>query len=148
MIVKALTKDIENIENCGRISLPIFYKKTMLEDMIKDENFIIYVSYKDNIFQGYIIAEKGNNCLNIHINSLAVLPEQREKNVGTQLISKIKNLSKYYISLNVQASNLKAIRFYRNHGFFKVKELKNYYSDLNCNNAFHMLYFPLSYFKD
>ena len=73
--------------------------------------------------------------------SIAVLPEFRQKSIGTHLINYIKDNCNYSkITLYVQQSNNNAIKFYEKNLFSQTKLLKNYYENLDCKDAFLYTY--------
>jgi len=140
MLIKLINEnDIQNVENCGKESLPIYYCKSDLLMLIYDKNYILYMALDNkNNFCGFMIS---NICKNrVHIMSIAVYEKFRNLNVGTSLINHLKkNFTENIITLNVQQSNKNAINFYKKNNFFIVKELKKYYSNLDCNDAYQML---------
>ena len=140
MIIELINKDdLNDIENCGSVSLPIYYNKSELKILLYDTNFIIYKAVIDNMFCGFVIGKISDNRL--HIMSFAVYPHFRRLKVGTNLIYKIKEIYKnYQITLNVQNTNIDAINFYLNNNFINIKLVKNYYSNLINKDAFLMLY--------
>jgi ribosomal protein S18 acetylase RimI-like enzyme len=132
--------DIKVIEQHGNKSLPIYYKKSDLEIIINNNNFISYKIINNEVIMGFIICEIYSN-KKIHIMSLAILPEYRRLSLGTNLIDFIKNKYKdYFITLNVQQSNTNAINFYKKNNFTILSEIKNYYHNLESKDAFHMIY--------
>lgn len=140
MIIELINKDdFDDIEHCGSVSLPIYYNKSELKNLLYNTNFIIYKAVIDNMFSGFIIGKISDNRL--HIMSFAVYPHFRRLNIGTSLINKIKDIYKnYQITLNVQNTNINAINFYLNNYFINIRLVKNYYSDLVNKDAFLMLY--------
>lgn len=132
--------DIEEIEKCGKESLPIYYNKSDLLNLIYDKNYIIFKCMDTKNINGFLVANILTN--RVHIMSIAVYKEFRRLNCGTNIINFLKNKFKgFYITLNVQQSNENAIKFYKKNGFVIIKKLLNYYSDLECNDAYQMLYF-------
>lgn len=67
-----------------------------------------------------------------HINNLAVLPELRNRGLGTQLlegvIAEAAHLGAAELTLEVRASNTPALQLYQGAGFTQVGERKNYYT--------------------
>ena len=142
MLIKIATiDDIPEIVNCGRISLPIYYAKDDLLEIINKDDYKILIAENDTKFYGYIIFKINLDKKNIHINSIAINPNFRRVKIGTQLINQIKiNYINYNITLYVQSSNLNAITFYKNNSFKIIDEVIGYYSNLICNDAYIMTY--------
>jgi ribosomal-protein-alanine N-acetyltransferase len=67
-----------------------------------------------------------------HINNLAVLPELRERGLGTHLLAAIieeaAHLGAELMTLEVRQSNTPALRLYARSGFRQEGVRKNYYS--------------------
>lgn len=67
-----------------------------------------------------------------HINNLAVLPELRNRGLGTQLlegvIAEAAHLGAAELTLEVRESNTPALQLYQGAGFTQVGERKNYYT--------------------
>jgi [ribosomal protein S18]-alanine N-acetyltransferase len=64
----------------------------------------------------------------IHIKSIAVHPNYRNKGIAKALIKEVMNLKKD-IYLEVRVSNEIAIKLYENLGFKKIKTIKKFYSN-------------------
>ncbi len=64
----------------------------------------------------------------IHIKSIAVHPNYRNRGIGKALIKEIVKLGKD-IYLEVKVSNENAIRLYEGLGFKKIQVLKSFYSN-------------------
>ena len=135
--------DLKKIENIGNKCLPIYYKIYDLLELSESSNYIMLKAVLNNKTAGFIIAETICNLLQseyVHIMSIAVLPEFRQKSIGTHLINYIKDNCNYSkITLYVQQSNNNAIKFYEKNLFSQTKLLKNYYENLNCKDAFLQL---------
>jgi|SRR3972149_3743584 len=67
------------------------------------------------------------------IFSLAVLPEYRNRMIGSalleEIISILREMKAAEIVLEVRSGNLKARKFYETHGFYKTGIQKGYYND-------------------
>ena len=85
--------DLEEIKNIGKLSLPIYYNNDSLKDVIKNNNYDILVAKKTDKILGFAITSITEDD-NIHIMSLACLPNFRRKNIGSKLIKKIKKKKK------------------------------------------------------
>lgn len=91
----------------------------------------------------YLVAQEGGRLLGFagihiifdegHITNVAVTADRRGEGIGERLVSSIlqyaANLGVRYATLEVRASNEKAIRLYRQHGFQAVHTRKKYYED-------------------
>ena len=132
--------DLEEIKNIGKLSLPIYYNNDSLKDVIKNNNYDILVAKKTDKILGFAITSITEDD-NIHIMSLACLPNFRRKNIGSKLIKKIKKKNKEkLITLYVQSSNNIAIEFYKKNKFIEIDYVKNYYNNLDDNNAYLFSY--------
>ena len=141
MLIKiAKINDISEIVNCGSTSLPIYYKKDDILKLMNNINYKILVANNETKFCGFVIF-KINLDKNIHINSIAINKNSRRFKIGTQLINKIKlTYINYNITLYVQTNNINAIKFYESNSFIIIDEVIDYYSNLDCNNAYIMIY--------
>lgn len=141
MLIKIATiQDIQDIVNCGSISLPIYYKYDDLLEIINKNNHKILIAKNESKFCGYIIF-KIETDKNIHINSIAINPNFRRFKIGTQLINKIKiTYIDFTITLYVQTTNINAIKFYKNNSFKINQKVIDYYSTLDSNDAYIMIY--------
>ena len=129
--------DFINIENVGSQCLPIYYKIYDLLQFNESPKYIMLKATVNNNTVGFIITEKKND--HLHIMSIGVLEKYRKNYIGSSLINFIKE--KYdKITLFVQASNNIGIQFYKKNLFIETTLLKNYYEDLDCNDAFLYTY--------
>ena len=141
LITEANIIDMNDIEQIGKKSLPIYYNETYLCDMSLIHNFsILKLSILDKtnlIIIGFIVYKTYNE--KIHIMSFAIDPEFRECGYGSSIMNHMKTLNKN-ISLYVKEDNDIAINFYIKNGFIKDKLIENYYNNFDNNNAIYMLY--------
>ena len=105
--------------------------------------FSLYLTAKvDNKVVGYTGCWFKDHAKEIHIVNLAVKKEYRNNNIATYLINEIINMAKtvnyYKITLEVRASNKKAINLYNKLDFKKNKIIPNYYLD-NKEDAILMI---------
>lgn len=138
MITLVRIEDVSDIEYCGSMSLPIYYKKKELESIVNDEDYILCKYSLDDKLLGFIVSKLYTNRL--HIMSIAVYQDERKKKLGSKMIDWLKTKHSY-ITLYVQQSNKIAIQFYKKNGFKIVREIPNYYFNLDCNHAYLMAYF-------
>ena len=112
-------------------SEPWITLKRSLKDTKKavlDSSVDIFISTKNNEITGFIIIQM-NGAFRGYIQSFGIMPGWRGNGVGTQLL----NFAEEYIFdktpnvfLCVSSFNKDAKRFYANHGYETVGELKNY----------------------
>ena len=137
-----IEKELDQIKNIGELSLPIYYDKDSLKDVIKN-GYDVFVAKESNKIMGFAITAITEDD-NIHIMSLASAPNFRRKKIGTKLINKIKKKNKQkLITLYVQSSNNIAIEFYKKNKFIEIEYLKDYYSNLDNNDAYLLAFFSL-----
>lgn len=116
-------------------------KKAFLTDpwsikMIKLEFF------KDSISKSYVFELNGKIVgyafitiikFEIHLNRIAIDPNYQKKGFGLQLLKKIleENSKNKSVFLELEYSNISALKLYRKVGFKKYNTRKNYYSNNN-----------------
>lgn len=140
MLIELINKtDLCEIEECGSVSLPIYYTSSDLKFLLYDSDFIIYKAVIDNKLCGFFVGQL--HVKRIHIMSLAVNPKYRRKQVGSSLINKIKEIyNDCHITLNVQQINKDAINFYLKNDFICIGEIKDYYFNLEGKDAYKLCY--------
>lgn len=154
-IEKMIGEDFRIIENIGQKCLPIYYQYDDLLTMSFNQYQLLYKAVKINEIDeqttienkenankeiiGFIVAEKQENNLRIHIKSIAVLPEYRRLGIGCLLINKMKSQPCLSITLIVSEKNEDAYRFYVKMGFKPIKKMVNYYHSLGKSGF--LLYF-------
>ncbi|HEW93855.1 ribosomal-protein-alanine N-acetyltransferase [Candidatus Geothermarchaeota archaeon] len=128
-----------------------------INELVLPENypFFFYETLYQNYKDVFLVAETGNKIVGYvmcrierdvvfqplprfkkvgHIVSIAVLPEYRNKGIGTALMNEVlSRMRRYYdveyVYLEVRVSNEGAIRFYRRLGFKITNRVKGYYRD-------------------
>lgn len=143
-IRNANIKDIQDVVQCGRTSLPISYTSELLEKMFRNKDIKIYLVYNkpNKQIYGFVII-KINNPKHIHILSIAIYSNVRKNGIGTYLFNYLKShypLSS--ITLYVQVSNIIAMNFYFKNYFKLTNYLPGYYSQLQVKDAYEMTYIP------
>ena len=144
MISPINQEDCQVCENIGRLSLPIYYKHENLLEILENSDYtLLKAETKDKNILGIIvyrktIVDQTHNYIN-HIMSIAVHPDYRRKNIGSELMNAVK-LKNKPISLYVQTINKKAINFYKKHGFIILSEIDDYYESLKHKAAYLMIY--------
>lgn len=128
--IKALEIDnIADVAECEKICFSCPWSKESLIDAYNN-NTSFFVAVEGDKVIGYI----GINCIldEGYITNIAVLPESREKGVGTALINRVfslaSDLNLSFVSLEVRESNSKAINLYKNLGFKTEGKRKNFYN--------------------
>ncbi len=108
-----------------------FSKETM-EQLINNHTFFLKIvnNNDENIIGFIIVLEQERNTLNI-INFL-IKDDYRNTGLGSYLLNHVLmeiKKSKFFkrIILNVQTSNLRALKLYKNYNFRIIKEIDNYY---------------------
>ncbi len=102
-----------------------------------------YMQFYETCSDGFIVAEINGFVVGFivgftasettgRIFSLAVLPEYRNRGIGSALLKEIIDVFRENkvaeIILEVRAGNVKAKRFYERHGFYQTGIAKKYYS--------------------
>ena len=147
--ISFITKDdLENIENIGKLSLPIYYKYSDLLFLLYDSSYILYKvseinSNRDvNSLVGFLIAKKYGK--RHHIMTIAILSNYRRKGLGKLLIDKLKKNDNDEISLYVLTINNIAINFYKKMGFKCIEKIENYYTNLKTKSAYYYVFKKLN----
>lgn len=135
-------EDLDAVVHINRIALPENYPSDFFLYCFRSCSDGFFVAETpDHEIVGYIMQRLETAISNFgfrltkkgHIISIAVLPEYRRRNIGSNLIkSSIKILAEKSIKefyLEVRVSNEPAIKLYDGLGFQKVKVHKRYYQD-------------------
>lgn len=127
LIRKATEKDIEQINILGEQLHHNFMKTYHIETEIDNKIAIVLVAEKSDIV-GYLYAIDLED--NIDLLSIFVDKNSRYQHIGTNLIEKLKSLSKdKTITLEVSSKNDAAIALYKKNDFKEVGIRKNYYEN-------------------
>lgn len=127
MIRQATNKDIEQINILGEQLHHNFTKTYHIETEIDNKMAIVLVAEKSDIV-GYLYAIDLED--NIDLLSIFVDENSRYQHIGTDLIEKLKSLSKdKTITLEVSSKNDAAIALYKKNDFKEVGIRKNYYEN-------------------
>lgn len=133
-------EDIPSVIKINRICLPENYPYSYFQHVVSTWHDICFVSKVDDNIVGYVLTrvESGLSSFSLkwvkkgHIISIAVLPEYRNRGIGTKLMLAVFEAIKKYnvseIKLEVRVSN-PAQHLYLRLGFQIIKEIKHYYSD-------------------
>ena len=125
-----------------KIDLPTIYKiekenfqnpwiNKQFKVQLKKINAINIIIEQKNIIKGYIFGEIIDG--SYHLYKISVQRKLMNQGIGTllldYLIKYLNDLNLLYIYLEVNASNIFAIKLYENYGFIKVNIRKNYYNN-------------------
>lgn len=107
------------------------WSEKSLEDELENENSLFFVCTDSGRVLGYIgmnfVLDEG------YIYNVAVDENFRNRGIATSLINELVTFAKKnsfsFLTLEVRASNEKAISLYSDFGFIKAGERKNYYSE-------------------
>lgn len=133
--------DIINIEKCGNESLPLSYTENDIRTMLEDAQHKIFKIRHNESFVGFIITKLNEEEKNIHIMSIAIYQSYRGKSVGSKMIDLVKKtFPEENITLYVQTTNKRAISFYKKNDFLIMNTKKDYYHNLENNDAYTMIY--------
>ena len=135
---RAKDSDIDCIHIIERESFDNFYPQDYIEYLFT-RNHIFFIAY-DNLTPIGYLAVKLKTAGIVHVVSLAVRPEYRNKKVAKRILSvvhdhfKKENIS--YFFLEVKDTNTPAINLYRSLGYEIFEFRKEYYPD--NSNAYLM----------
>lgn len=133
--------DIVNIEKCGNESLPLSYTENDIRTMLEDTQYKIFKIRHNESFVGFIITKLNEEEKNIHIMSIAIYQSYRGMSLGSKMIDLVKKtFPDKNITLYVQTTNKRAISFYKKNDFLIMNTKKDYYHNLENNDAYTMIY--------
>lgn len=142
-IVDAAVSHIAGIHRLEKECFSMPWTEEMLLHQLKDDRheFIAAVC-GDGTVLGYVgmmyVIDEG------YISNVAVSPEFRRMGIADSLISALETIAQErglsFLTLEVRASNLPAIRLYEKHGFLTVGRRRNYYEQPK-EDALLMTYF-------
>ena len=136
-------KDLDEVININRTCLPENYPEGFFRTIFSECPEAFIVAETDGIIVGYTMGriESGLSLFSIfhrakkgHTVSIAILPKFRRNGIATRII-KLSNaaMSGYgaeELFLEVRVSNEAAVRLYEALGYKIIKELRNYYRDM------------------
>ena len=136
-------KDLDEVITINRICLPENYPEGFFRTIFSECPEAFLVAESDGIVVGYTMGriESGLSLFSIfhrakkgHTVSIAILPEYRRNGIASRLIKKsMLSMAKYRaeeLFLEVRISNNAAVCLYESLGYKIVKELRNYYRDM------------------
>jgi len=135
--------ELARVKEINELVLPENYPFFFYETLYQNYRNIFLVAEADNKIVGYVMCRIEKEVVFQllprfkkvgHIVSIAVLPEYRNKGIGTALMNEVlSRMRRYYdveyVYLEVRVSNEGAIRFYRRLGFKIANRVKGYYRD-------------------
>ena len=136
-------KDLDEVININRKCLPENYPEGFFRTIFSECPEAFLVAETDGIIVGYTMGriESGLSLFSIfhrakkgHTVSIAVLPEFRRNGIASRLIKKsviaMSNYRAEELFLEVRISNKAAVGLYEYIGYKIIKELRNYYRDM------------------
>jgi ribosomal-protein-alanine N-acetyltransferase len=132
LIVRRASKgDLGVVYEIERRSFKDPYPAFFIEMLLTLNPDTFLVAQKEERIVGYVVATKDRSTG--HIVSIAVAPEEREKQVGRSLMENIlevlQKVEVETIRLEVRRSNLAAQKFYESQGFVYNHEVSGYYGN-------------------
>ncbi len=130
-IEQAKKEDLEKIVKIQKNSIKTnLFSKNLIENQLKNENSLIYVSKFNDEIVGYIILNLTDE---LNVESIAVDTEFRNLGIGTRLLEQAEIFAKSKgvetLSLEVAKSNITAYLLYEKFGF-KIRRIrKKYYEN-------------------
>jgi ribosomal-protein-alanine N-acetyltransferase len=137
-VVKRTNKEnISDLRRINEIVLPVNYAKKVYDQIVHFNRFsyIVYDGDRPIAAVGCRLEEKDLSKYKLNIMTLSVLEEYRRQGIGTALVKLIvascKGITKIAeVYLNVQISNLEAVKLYESLGFAVTHRIENYYKKL------------------
>lgn len=97
-----------------------------------DPRHYLFYAWQNAHIEGFALFHRVLGDETAHLLKISVLPELRGTGLSQkfwgELISKLKLLDVRSVYLEVEKTNLSAIKFYQNRGFLPLREIKNYYT--------------------
>jgi len=139
----AVEEDLLQVMNINRICLPENYSYSFFESIFRDYPKTFWVACADGRVGGYVMCKIERifsklETLRIkkagHVVSLAVMPDLRQRGVGSELMRRsLESMRKDYDCeesfLEVRVSNQAATNLYRKLGYVITDRQKGYYVD-------------------
>ena len=131
MIRKWNPADISAILKIEETSFPIPLNEGQLKREMENPQAVYFVAEENDSVVGYggfwSVADEAQ------VMNIAVLPAVRGRGFGIEIVEEMtreaKSLGLSFMSLEVRASNVAAIRLYEKFGFSSIGERKKYYRD-------------------
>jgi ribosomal protein S18 acetylase RimI-like enzyme len=112
-----IIKEIQSDKKVDDFINNIFSEQKRENAIKADFNKYCFVAYENNEIIGVVTFHTSLN--EIHIKDLAVHPEHRNKNIGTQLLAEVENQfkDKEFEIMTLTTYDFQAPEFYRKNGF-------------------------------
>jgi ribosomal protein S18 acetylase RimI-like enzyme len=133
VIREAKINDLDQIFMIERMSfLSERFSKDCLRYLINKAKSKVIVYERHKNLCGYAITLFHTKRCHARLYSIAVRPSDRGYQIGSELLKKSEQIAvlyKHQMQLEVRPSNMRAIRFYKGHGYKQVGLKMNYYQD-------------------
>ena len=130
-IRRAALFDLDEIAAIEQASFTDPWSRAMLESDLLKENCVYLVAVWDGAVCGY--ADGEDICGDFYVNNIAVSQAFRNRHIAEtmlrELIEAARDRRCNFVTLEVRAGNVPAIRLYERHGFQKEGLRKKYYRD-------------------
>ncbi|KAM0679708.1 hypothetical protein GINT2_002118 [Glugoides intestinalis] len=128
--------DLKQFEEINRNLFPVTYS---LDSFDREGSF--FLIQLDETPIGAFSLKGGDQTT--YIYTFGILPSFRCLGLGSEVwVLLEKYISEIFfsktISLHVNCTNMKAIKFYKKHGFVIKSTIENYYEDLPCNSTYFL----------
>eukprot|EP00033_Pygsuia_biforma_P002156 GCRY01002391.1.p1 GENE.GCRY01002391.1~~GCRY01002391.1.p1 ORF type:complete len:162 (+),score=19.86 GCRY01002391.1:105-590(+) len=147
---KVTEGNLRQLKLLNSVLFPVSYSKEFYRSIIAEKQFCRLAYYGDlmvgNICVRFIPSDTGRV---VYITTFGVLAPYRKQGLGTKLLNHVIDTSKTEntntsqkkiekITLHVQVSNADAIEFYKKFNFVEGAVVKDYYNNLDCNDAIEL----------
>lgn len=121
--------ELQQVSDCNKRNLPIYYELDELVNMLFYGDFYIITCKVNNIVVGYAIFYNKINH-EYHLFSIALDEEYRKCGYGSKMIDYIKIIDNKItdLYLKVSINNTNAINCYKNNNFVIIELKNNYYN--------------------
>lgn len=130
-IVPMKQEDLDQVMAIEQVTFKDAWKRSFFEQTLKRKNSFSFVVKENNRVIGYMNAWQVEDEMNL--DNIAVAEIYRNKGIGSQLMSKLIEISKENrckkIFLEVRISNIAAQKLYQKFGFERLYSRKKYYPD-------------------
>ena len=113
--------------------LPQSWTVRRVASHISSKNSLVVTAHDKDVIVGFAVMHFKDE--SAHLNLLAVEPEYRRRGVGRNLVRWLEKSAKVagagFVSLEVRASNHRALRFYAELGYQETGMLPGYYSGVD-----------------
>ena len=137
-IQRATINDLETLYQIERECFTIeAFGKQHLSYLLENPNAVSLVAQINNAIAGFIIGliHRHDKKITGRVYTLDVAVKYRRKGVGLKLLDEIERIfvksGAKICYLEARKDNLAALELYRNHGYLKMKELKDYYKGVH-----------------